>query len=66
MTAANADHAWELRCEVREKLLAWLREHHPDALPRTRVVFPDAGRPVEALPPGLDADGRGLEAPAAG
>ena len=42
MTAANADHAWELRCEVREKLLAWLRETHPEALPRTRIVFPDA------------------------
>ena len=42
MTASNADHAWELRCEVREKLLAWLREHHPEALPRTRVVFPEA------------------------
>ncbi len=42
MSAANADHAWELRCEVRERLLSWLREHHPEALPRTRVVFPDA------------------------
>ena len=57
MTAANADYAWELRCEVREKLLAWLREHHPDALPRTRVVFPDA----DAQPPPRlqsDPDGR--------
>ncbi len=45
MSAPTADHAWELRCEVREKLLAWLREHHPEALPRTRVVFPEADGP---------------------
>ena len=51
MTAANADHAWELRCEVREGLLKWLRETHPEALPRTRVVFPEGevvGRGTEA------------------
>ncbi|PAP78635.1 hypothetical protein BSZ37_03195 [Rubrivirga marina] len=53
MTASNADHAWELRCEVREKLLAWLRETHPEALPRTRVVFPDA----DAHLPHLGGDG---------
>ncbi|HIG76184.1 MAG TPA: mechanosensitive ion channel family protein [Bacteroidetes bacterium] len=37
MTSANADHAWELRCEVREALLEWLRQSHPEALPRTRI-----------------------------
>jgi small-conductance mechanosensitive channel len=62
MTASNADHAWELRCEVREEVLAWLREHHPEALPRTRVVFPD----VESDPARLGAEtergGRGGEA----
>ena len=42
MSAADAEHAWELRCEVREELLAWLREAYPEALPRTRVVFPEA------------------------
>lgn len=40
MSAADAEKAWELRCEVRERLLAWMREHHPEALPRTRVEFP--------------------------
>ena len=59
MSAANADAAWELRCEVREKLLAWLREHHPEALPRTRVVFPEDGRGLEAHARGVEVDGRG-------
>lgn len=42
MSAATADHSWELRCEVREGVLRWLREHHPEALPRTRVQLPEA------------------------
>lgn len=54
MTAANADHAWELRCEVRERLLAWLREHHPEALPRTRVVFPEGESFGDDAPAGGD------------
>jgi small-conductance mechanosensitive channel len=34
MSAQNADDVWTLRCAVREELIAWLREHHPYALPR--------------------------------
>ena len=41
-TSASADRSWDLRCEIREALLEWLRETHPDALPRTRVVVPAA------------------------
>ena len=37
VSAANSDAAWELRCEVREKLLTYFQEHHPDALPRIRA-----------------------------
>ncbi len=61
MTASNADHAWELRCEVREELLAWLREHHPEALPRTRVVFPDAESDPARLGAETERGGRGEE-----
>ena len=39
-SAVDADHAYELRCELREKLLAYVTEHHPSALPRTRVSAP--------------------------
>jgi small-conductance mechanosensitive channel len=37
-SAVDADHAWDLRCEIREKLLAHVAEHHPSALPRTRFA----------------------------
>jgi len=37
MSAADAPTTWNLRCEVREKLLAFIREKHPDCLPRVRA-----------------------------
>jgi small-conductance mechanosensitive channel len=37
MSAANAGAAWDLRCEVREKLAAYVSRVHPGALPRVRV-----------------------------
>ncbi|GAA4667886.1 mechanosensitive ion channel [Streptomyces chumphonensis] len=37
MSARTADDVWTLRCEVREQLLAWLRDEHPYALPRVRT-----------------------------
>ena len=37
MSAADASTVWNLRCEVREKLLAFIRENHPDYLPRVRA-----------------------------
>ena len=37
MSAADASMAWSLRCEVREKLLAFVQREFPDGLPRLRV-----------------------------
>ncbi|MGW4234987.1 mechanosensitive ion channel family protein [Streptomyces sp. NPDC004980] len=45
VTAKDADDIWTARCAVREQMIAWLRDHHPYALPR--VVTAPA-----ALPPG--------------
>jgi small-conductance mechanosensitive channel len=45
-TAADASNAWDLRCDVREALIAWLNEHHPDCLPRVRAEL--ALRPGES------------------
>jgi small-conductance mechanosensitive channel len=39
-SAVDADHAYDLRCELREKLLAYVTEQHPSALPRTRFAAP--------------------------
>ncbi len=37
MSARNSSIAWNLRVEVREKLIKFLQENHPECLPRTRV-----------------------------
>ncbi len=41
-TAANAGDAFELRCELREHLIGFLREHHPHAPPASRSPPPPA------------------------
>lgn len=37
MSASDASKAWDLRCEVREKLVLFLQENCPSSLPRVRV-----------------------------
>lgn len=54
MSARNSSDAWELRCEVREKLIEFMQAHYPECLPRfrTEIWGPDAaqleqGKPVK-------------------
>ncbi|NCT90281.1 mechanosensitive ion channel family protein [Cellulomonas sp. APG4] len=44
-SAADAPTLFDLRCHVREGLVAWLQREHPEALPRTRWSALDE-RPV--------------------
>jgi small-conductance mechanosensitive channel len=37
MSAHDSASAYDLRCDVRERLISYLREHHPGALPRFRT-----------------------------
>lgn len=37
MSARNSSRTWDLRCHVRERLIAFLNEHYPDSLPHTRA-----------------------------
>jgi len=37
MSAVNSPTAWNLRCEVREKLLDFSQKKYPQNLPRMRV-----------------------------
>ena len=46
ISAADASKSWDLRCEVREKLIAFLQEQYPDCLPKVRT---DIQRVPEAL-----------------
>jgi small-conductance mechanosensitive channel len=38
-SAADSGNAWNLRCEIREKLIAYLQEHYPWALPKIRATL---------------------------
>jgi small-conductance mechanosensitive channel len=40
MTAKDASTSFDLRCEVREAVLAFIRDAMPEAMPRTRVLMP--------------------------
>ncbi len=44
MSANNSSHTWSLRCEVREKLIAFLQQHYPEALPRMRASLQNDNR----------------------
>lgn len=50
ISAKNAGDQWDLRCEVREKMVAWLRDHEGGTyLPRTRFEA-EAEDPEQAAP----------------
>jgi small-conductance mechanosensitive channel len=58
VSARNAPQCWDLRCEVREKLIAFIQAEYPHALPHTRVAMDRAGSdaatqhpPAAAAPP---------------
>ena len=40
VSARNAPQSWDLRCEIREKLLAFIRNEMPEAFPRDRSFAP--------------------------
>ncbi|MCA9531684.1 MAG: mechanosensitive ion channel [Myxococcales bacterium] len=47
VSAADSSHAWSLRCEVREALVTFMRDHHPESLPRFRAELrPDDHAPA--------------------
>ncbi len=53
MSAPNSGTAWDLRCYVRERLIAFVRERYPESLPRTRAEL--RNEPSPELPaPGPD------------
>ena len=37
MSARNSSQAFDLRCDVREHMIAFIRDNYPDSLPKTRV-----------------------------
>jgi small-conductance mechanosensitive channel len=47
-SAGDASSAWDLRCEIREKLIGFLQERHPEALPRFRASLTGGPAPEPA------------------
>jgi small-conductance mechanosensitive channel len=47
MSAPNGPAAWDLRCYVREKLVAFMQQNYPDSLPRTRAEISNPGSVLE-------------------
>ncbi len=39
MSVANSNHAWDLRCLVREKLIDFMQRRYPGCLPQTRITL---------------------------
>jgi small-conductance mechanosensitive channel len=36
-TSADSSKGWDLRCDIREKLIAYIQQHHPQSLPQLRT-----------------------------
>ncbi|OLF16671.1 mechanosensitive ion channel family protein [Actinophytocola xanthii] len=45
VSASDAPTLWDLRCHVRERLVGWVRDRKPDALPRLRTEPMSVGSP---------------------
>jgi len=39
MSARNSSQAFDLRCDVREGMIAFIRENYPESLPKTRIEY---------------------------
>ena len=38
-TSADSSKSWDLRCDIREKLIAYIQKSHPQSLPQLRASF---------------------------
>lgn len=47
VSASTAPRTFDLHCEVREKMIAYVQRRHPEALPRVRTDLHDERRRAE-------------------
>jgi small-conductance mechanosensitive channel len=52
VSSSDSGKNFDLRCLVRERLIAYIQKHHPESLPRVRSVLENAGTAV-----GVDENG---------
>jgi small-conductance mechanosensitive channel len=48
-SSSDASKSWDLRCEMREKLVAFVQKNYPGSLPRLRTTFERAPRRESAV-----------------
>ena len=48
MSSRTAPQSWDMRCEIREKMVSWLQAEYPGALPRLRGELSLEGQVAEA------------------
>lgn len=41
----NSDDSFDLECQMRERLITYIQEHYPDALPKSRVTIEEKPEP---------------------
>jgi small-conductance mechanosensitive channel len=46
-TSADSSKSWDLRCKIREDFIAYLRDHHPECLPRVRAALDQPAPQIE-------------------
>jgi small-conductance mechanosensitive channel len=49
MSAPDAPTAWNLRCEVREKLIEFIQKNYPDGLPKVRAEIRESVSPASTM-----------------
>jgi small-conductance mechanosensitive channel len=49
-TSQDSSKSWDLRCEIREKFIAYIQEHHPQSLPfvRAQIIATQAPAALES------------------
>jgi hypothetical protein len=50
VSSSDSGRGWDLRCHVREGLIAYVQANHPEALPRWRGELERSGHPPEPPP----------------
>ncbi|SNS69646.1 Small-conductance mechanosensitive channel [Actinomadura meyerae] len=61
MSAADSASTWDLRCDIREHLVAYIRDHHPEAIPRFRVGSVPVADGMAPPAGGAGVDGAGVD-----
>ena len=54
VSASNSSRAFDLLCEVREHLVAFIQQHYPGSLPKTRTLTESPDQPFTLAPAGLE------------